>query len=169
MDQETQNSSMYHRQLPSLLIFIILGITLLVYVIRPFCLSPLARIPNAHPLAPYTRLWILWQRYTDQHFITVSQCFGRQGPIIRIGPKELAVNTVDNGLKTVHGGAGFPKTAYYSWFARYGYVIDIKSSSTSMLVPRLTENVVNSTRSASLERTTLREEAASATYTLRAT
>ena len=115
---------MAYQSIPLFLVVSLFGTALWVYVIHPAFLSPLASVPNAHPLAPFTRLWILWMRYNGEDFKTVSSAFEFQGPIVRLAPKELAVNIVDDGLWTIHGGAGFAKTEYYSWFSNFGYVLE---------------------------------------------
>ena len=41
------------------------------------------------------------------------------GPIIRIGPKEVSVNCVDGGLKTIYG-KGWEKSTWYAVFEDFG-------------------------------------------------
>jgi hypothetical protein len=42
----------------------------------------------------------------------------RHGPVVRIGPNEVSINTMA-AVKTVYGG-GFDKHAWYSLFDNYG-------------------------------------------------
>ena len=83
-------------------------------------LSPLARIPGAHPIAPYSSLWILWTRYRKLELQTIHQAHLKHGPIVRLGPSELSVNCVDGGIRTIYSG-GFDKHDWYpNIFENYG-------------------------------------------------
>lgn len=47
----------------------------------------------------------------------------KYGSIVRLGPNELSVNCVDNGIKTIYGG-GFEKSHWYTnLFLNYGYIL----------------------------------------------
>lgn len=90
------------------------------FVVYPNFLSPLVQIPNAHPLAPFTSTWMLWVRYRNKENETILKAHYRHGKIVRLGPREVSVNCVDNGIKTIFG-KGFEKTHFYSVFENYGY------------------------------------------------
>ncbi|KAL8637389.1 MAG: hypothetical protein Q9228_005330 [Teloschistes exilis] len=90
-------------------------------IIQPYFFSPLSKIPNAHILAPLTTVWIQTKRYRGQDNKVVNQAFHRKGPIVRLGPNDIAVNTLEKGVKTVHGG-GFYKPDWYSFWVNYGSV-----------------------------------------------
>lgn len=81
-------------------------------------LSPLANIPNTHWSSPFAPLWILWNRYYDREIQTVAKAFETKGPIVRLGPAEIAVNVIEGGIKTVHDG-GFEKSPWYGCFANF--------------------------------------------------
>ena len=83
------------------------------YVIHPKFLSPLAKIPNAHFTAPFTTAWIIWKRYKRIENRTLYALHQKLGPVIRLGPKELSVDCVDNGIRTIYGG-GFEKPDWYA-------------------------------------------------------
>jgi hypothetical protein len=89
--------------------------------VYPAVLSPLASIPKAHYLSPWTKLWILWNRYQDREIQTVAEAFEKEGPIVRLGPNEIAVNVIEGGIKAVHNG-GYHKSQWYDCFINYGYV-----------------------------------------------
>ena len=90
------------------------------YILYPALLSPLAKIPNAHLLAPYTSLWILWKRLRDQENKTIYQAHKKHGKVIRLGPNEISINSVSDGLKVVYIG-NFDKHQWYlNLFANYG-------------------------------------------------
>ena len=44
-----------------------------------------------------------------------------KGPVVRLGPKELLVNTMDGGIRTIHG-VGSEKTQWYESFMNHGSV-----------------------------------------------
>lgn len=91
------------------------------YLIYPSFLSPLSKIPSAHFTASWSSLWILWIRYTDKEVRTIHKAHLKHGPIVRLGPKEVSINCVDGGLRTVYAG-GFEKPYFYDQFRNYGWV-----------------------------------------------
>ena len=90
------------------------------YILYPALLSPLANIPNAHLLAPYTPFWILWKRLRNQENRTIYEAHKKHGKVIRLGPNEISINSVSDGLKIVYTG-NFDKHEWYpNLFANYG-------------------------------------------------
>lgn len=90
------------------------------FIVYPLLLSPLSVIPSAHPIAPFSSLWILYIRYSNTENATLLRCHKAKGPIIRLGPNELSVNCVEEGLKTIYG-TNFDKPDFYTKrFANYG-------------------------------------------------
>ncbi|KAI9758848.1 MAG: hypothetical protein M4579_002794 [Chaenotheca gracillima] len=102
---------------------------LLIYklFIFPYFLSPLAKIPNAHPLSPFTSLWILWVRFVHRENRTVQRAHEKFGPIVRLAPNELSINCVDEGIRTIYAG-GYEKTDWYTVFRNYGDVPNMFST-----------------------------------------
>jgi cytochrome P450 len=105
----------FYNYLPSLWHSILLLLTSLVvyFFIYPAFLSPLSKldIPNADPLAKYTPLWILWRRITQRANITTYEAHKKLGPIVRVGPNEISVNSLE-GLRVIYGG-NFDKHEWY--------------------------------------------------------
>ncbi|KAJ5690710.1 Cytochrome P450 [Penicillium macrosclerotiorum] len=99
------------------LILFVFGLILYYLILYPLYLSPLANIPSANPLAPLTSLWIQWQRFHNREVPTFEAAFQSKGPIVRIGPNEVALNTID-AVRTVHGYGpnNYTKPAWYSVF-----------------------------------------------------
>jgi hypothetical protein len=93
--------------------------TLYKYVVYPLWFSPLAKIPNAHPLAPVSSIWINWIRFLSRENRTLEALHRKHGSVVRLGPSELSVNCIDGGVKTIYG-KGFDKPAFYSVFENYG-------------------------------------------------
>lgn len=97
---------------------LIVGVTLLFaagfkYIIHPVFLSPLSRVPTAHASASISSLWILWVRHQFAENGMLLAAHSRLGPVVRLGPNEISVNCVDDGLRTIYPG-GFEKSRWYS-------------------------------------------------------
>lgn len=88
------------------------------YVLYPAAFSPLSRIPNAHWSCSISPAWILWARFKSRENRTLHLAHQLHGPIVRLGPNELSVNSVE-AVKTIYQG-GFDKHQWYSIFNNYG-------------------------------------------------
>lgn len=93
-------------------------------IIYPVFLSPLASLPAAHPLCHVTSLWMQWQRYNEREFSVVAAAFARKGDYVRLGPREMAVNSVE-GVQCAYGvGAqNFDRHKSYLYFVNHGYAL----------------------------------------------
>jgi hypothetical protein len=89
------------------------------FVLYPALLSPLSKVPNAHWSAPFTSAWSLWIRFVNRENREIYGAHLKNGPVIRLGPNEISVNSVDGGIRAVYGG-GFEKGDWYSIFDNYG-------------------------------------------------
>ncbi|KAF2790985.1 cytochrome P450 [Melanomma pulvis-pyrius CBS 109.77] len=92
------------------------------FVVHPLFFSPLVRIPCAHPLAAVTSLWMDWRRFTGREVETTWEAFKKHGPYVRLGPNEIAVNTILGGVTTAHGHGfeNLDKTSWYDFFINHG-------------------------------------------------
>ncbi|KAJ5787564.1 hypothetical protein N7457_002554 [Penicillium paradoxum] len=82
------------------------------YVISPYYLSPLSSIPNAHLTSPLSSYWIDGKRNAGTEVLAIYALHQKHGPIVRLGPKELSVNSI-HGLKAIYSSA-FEKHAWYN-------------------------------------------------------
>ncbi|KAI2753712.1 hypothetical protein DTO006G1_8845 [Penicillium roqueforti] len=82
------------------------------HVIKPYFLSPLSSIPNAHFTSPISSVWIDRKRSTSTEVLAIYALHQKHGPIVRLGPKELSVNSLQ-GLKIIYTGA-FEKHPFYN-------------------------------------------------------
>jgi len=101
-------------------ICIISALALLIFnkIIYPTFISPLSKIPNAHFTVPFSSLWLKYQRRNGRTGIKpVFEAHKNHGAVIRIGPSELSVASLD-GLRQVYTGA-FEKTGFYTEFVNY--------------------------------------------------
>jgi hypothetical protein len=94
-------------------------LALAILVLYRLYVSPLYQVPAIHPLASFTSLYMLWIRYKDRENDEVYLAHQRLGPVIRLGPKELSINCIDDGIRTVYLKPSFKKTSYYSFFLNY--------------------------------------------------
>jgi hypothetical protein len=74
--------------------------------------SGLKDIPNAHFSAPYSRLWLLSIRWRKKENRSRIHLHRRLGPVVRLAPRELSVNCVEDGIRTIYG-ARFDKDASF--------------------------------------------------------
>ena len=124
------------------LLCLLLSLSIYWFIIHPVYLSPLAEVPNAHPLSPLTSLWMHWRRFRGQEIRTVNRAFQLKGPVVRLGPNELAVNIIDGGVSTVHGG-GFEKTPWYDFFMNHGSVSSLRRTIQASDRPRVLKSLQN--------------------------
>lgn len=90
------------------------------YFVFPAFLSPLSKVPSAHFSSPFSPLWILLKRHNDLENQTIHQAHAKYGDIVRLGPNEVSIACVDEGIKTVYSG-GFEKWNWYSnQFSNFG-------------------------------------------------
>ncbi|KAK3939384.1 cytochrome P450 [Diplogelasinospora grovesii] len=107
--------------------FALTGITLLIsafvykFIIYPIFLSPLSKIPAAHPLAKVTSLWMQYQRWRHRDFDVIRDAFARKGPYVRLGPNEMVVNSIE-GIQSAYGVGqhNFDKHWSYEYFITHG-------------------------------------------------
>ena len=97
---------------------VILSLFAFHFIVYPRFISPLARIPNAHWSAPFSRIWALYTRFYHVENRTLLAAHRRLGPVIRVAPNELSIDGFDC-VRTVYQG-GFEKTVWYSVFDNYG-------------------------------------------------
>lgn len=93
------------------------------YLIYPVFLSPLSKIPSAHFSSSFSSVWILLERHNEQENRAIHTAHVKYGDIVRLGPNEISVACVDEGIRTIYGG-GFEKWNWYSdQFENYGWVV----------------------------------------------
>ncbi|KAL7270148.1 hypothetical protein RUND412_007155 [Rhizina undulata] len=102
--------------IPIILLALVLPLNL---ILIPLFSHPLRKIPAAHQIAHYTRLWILWKTIFKQRNRSIHAAHQKHGPIVRLGPNEVSVSSLE-GLKTIYSGSGFDKSSWYRVFENYG-------------------------------------------------
>ncbi len=102
------------------LVYVSVAVCLLLfyrYAVHPLFNAPLSKIPAAHPSARFSSLWIRYQRRRGRGNRTVFAAHRRHGPIVRLGPSELSVASLE-GLRKIYIGA-FEKDPWYLEFRNY--------------------------------------------------
>ncbi|WPB07674.1 uncharacterized protein RHO25_012335 [Cercospora beticola] len=89
--------------LTGLILSVVSFVALYKFLLYPLLLSPLARIPAVHPLAKISGLYMLWVRYWDCENAIVFAAHNKHGGVVRLGPNELSINCIEDGVKTVYG------------------------------------------------------------------
>ncbi|KAI0120452.1 cytochrome P450 [Hypoxylon sp. NC0597] len=99
-------------------IFTLIALLIYKHVLYPAIFSPLSKIPKAHWSCSISPAWILWARFQSRENRTLHAAHQQHGPIVRVGPNELSINSIE-GVKTIYQG-GFEKHQWYSLFDNYG-------------------------------------------------
>jgi hypothetical protein len=88
------------------LMAVAIGCGLVSWIIKSIYLkndSGLKDIPNAHFSVPYSRLWLLLMKWNKRENRTRTRLHQRLGPVVRIGPREVSVNCIDDGIRIIYG------------------------------------------------------------------
>lgn len=90
------------------------------HVVYGLYFGPLSKIPGPR-IAAATNLWLLRRLYQYRKNRTINDCFEEYGPIVRIGPNKVALNT-EQDIKTVYAiGTKFVKSSWYLTWSLMGY------------------------------------------------
>ncbi|EPE27485.1 Cytochrome P450 [Glarea lozoyensis ATCC 20868] len=96
-------------------IFHIPILAFLAYSLQKLCVAyfhPLSNVPNAHFTTPLSRAWLLVQKYRGCENHARHAAHKRLGPIIRLGPHELSINSIE-GVQTVYNNSSFERTEWF--------------------------------------------------------
>ncbi|KIM93826.1 hypothetical protein OIDMADRAFT_61096 [Oidiodendron maius Zn] len=97
-----------------------LGVAFLVYCICWSLFSnPLARIPVPKSFA-LTKWRLAYEDYKGTRTRKIHALHGQYGPVVRVGPNEVAFNSL-SAMRAIYGaGSGFERTSFYHMFSTYG-------------------------------------------------
>jgi cytochrome P450 len=82
------------------------------YVIYPQFLSPLSKLPRAHPTTAVLPTWLWYQQRTQNESRSITEAHHRHGPVVLVSPSEVSVASLD-GLKKIYSGRRFKRP---DWF-----------------------------------------------------
>jgi cytochrome P450 len=88
------------------------------YLLYPAFLSPLSKIPSAHPIASILPLWFWWKEHTECQAHSIYTAHQRNGPVIRIEPNHVSVASLD-GLRVIFHVGKFDRTDWVLQFRNY--------------------------------------------------
>jgi unspecific monooxygenase len=75
--------------------------------------SSLNDIPNAHFSVPYSRLWLLSVRWRKMGNRSRIHFHRRLSPVFRIGPRDVSVNCIDDGVRTIYSSKFDKDASFY--------------------------------------------------------
>ncbi|KAF2714625.1 cytochrome P450 [Pleomassaria siparia CBS 279.74] len=92
------------------------------FILTSVFLSPLSRIPAAHPTCALSSLWIKYHRRNgSQALPVIINGHETHGPIIRLSPNEVSVSSLEGAKKVYIEKGGFAKPKWFAdEFASYG-------------------------------------------------
>lgn len=91
-----------------------------VYIIYPWRVSPLRKLPVPHWSCHFSSFWILRARKSGTENASLRDAHQRVGNIVRVASNTISVDGVD-AMRIIYQG-GFAKSPWYSVFDNYGYV-----------------------------------------------
>lgn len=86
-------------------------------IFHPALISPLSKLPAAHPTSHFASTWIWWRRRNGRESRSIFAAHQRCGPIVRLGPNEVSIASQE-GLHKVYFG-GFTRTEWVLAFRNY--------------------------------------------------
>ncbi|KAH7125665.1 cytochrome P450 [Dendryphion nanum] len=115
---------------PLLLLSTILGFLFLwitTTILYRLTLHPLAKYPGP-PLAKITDIYLAYYAYRGSRHLCYADAHTHYGPIVRIGPNSLSINT-STALKTIYGfRANVKKADFYTAFPANKKTVNVHSS-----------------------------------------
>lgn len=93
-------------------ILVALPLLVLTSLIYKAYFSPFSKIPNAHLTTPFSGLWLIYQKFQGRENRTRLAAHKRLGPVVRLGPNEISVNTMDD-VGAIFEHKSFDKTDWY--------------------------------------------------------
>lgn len=99
------------------------GVALLIHYVYSICyslfLGPLARIPGPKSFA-LTKWRLAYEDYMGSRTRKIHALHREYGPVVRVGPDEVAFDSL-SALRMIYGaGSGFERTPFYHMFSAYG-------------------------------------------------
>ncbi|KAF2401263.1 cytochrome P450 [Trichodelitschia bisporula] len=89
------------------------------FIYVPLFYDPLSRIPGPWSFA-ISKWRLAYEEWKGTRTQTIHRLHARYGPAVRIGPAEVAFNSLA-ALRTIYGaGSGFERTSFYDMFDVYG-------------------------------------------------
>ena len=82
------------------------------YIIYPQFLSPLSKLPKAHPTSAILPTWLWYQIRSQNESRSITEAHRKHGPVVLLSPTEVSVASLD-GLKKIYSGRRFKRPAWF--------------------------------------------------------
>ena len=103
----------------ALLVALAVAVVLYRFVIYPAFLSPLAKIPAAHPTASVSSFWFWWAERTNRQAGSLVDAHRRKGPVVRVEPNHVHFASQD-ALRVVYHVGRFDRDEWWAQLRPYG-------------------------------------------------
>lgn len=112
------------------------GVALLIHrICSSLFFNPLARIPGPKSFA-LTKWRLAYEDYKGSRTRKINALHEEYGPVVRVGPDEVAFNSL-SALRAIYGaGSGFERTDFYHMFSAYGRLNMFSFNSTKQHADR---------------------------------
>ena len=84
-----------------LAIALLLGYLLYRDILHPALISPLSKLPAAHPSSHFASTWIWWRRRTGRESHSIFAAHQQCGPIVRLSPNKVSIAS-QKGLHKIY-------------------------------------------------------------------
>ncbi|KAL1305006.1 hypothetical protein AAFC00_003908 [Neodothiora populina] len=101
------------------IICVLLVFVVYYFVLQPFLISPLRKIPGPKSYA-ITKWRLAFEDYRGRRTRSIDSLHRKYGPVVRIGPNEVHFNSSTSLRKIYGAGSGFERTSFYRMFDVYG-------------------------------------------------
>src|ERR1700744_5008419 len=101
----------------ALLVALALALLFWRYLLYPAFISPLSKIPTAHPSASILPTWLWWTERTGCQARSLLEAHRRHGPVVRVAPNEVHLASLD-GLRVAFN-SGFDRSDWVFAFRNY--------------------------------------------------
>jgi cytochrome P450 len=118
----------------ALLVALVLAFLFWRYLLYPAFISPLSKIPTAHPIVSILPIWLWWKERKGCQARSIFEAHQRHGPVVRVGPNEVHLASLD-GLRVAFN-SGFDRSDWVLTFRNYNgthnlfTMLDSKSHAT---------------------------------------
>ncbi|KIW04929.1 uncharacterized protein PV09_04097 [Verruconis gallopava] len=82
------------------------------FVVYPLFLSPLSKLPRAHPTSPILPAWYWYQVRRKHETRSIVEAHRKYGPVVLLSPNEISVASLD-GLKKIYSGRRFKRPGWF--------------------------------------------------------
>jgi unspecific monooxygenase len=97
---------------------LIVGLITYIFLLYPFYLSPLKKVPGPY-LYKISKIFILNDQRTEQRNVKLNKLHAKYGSVVQVGPTEISLGSFDY-LREVYIKKNLPKSQFYGQFVNFG-------------------------------------------------